>query len=186
MTSQKSVRIAQETLRTLYALAPDTARASSHASTVDRDPSDPFRATAFIGAGDADVVQFAAERAVGGPNGLPAPTDFLCAALAASQDSSIRMAANRWGVPLEALSVEVRGWADVRGAMGVNRDAPVGLQTMQCTVRLAVVPGTDPERVRRMLLEAEQSCIVLATLRRAVRIYTHIERTAGEPLALAA
>lgn len=186
MTKANSVRVAQDTLRTVYKLAPEAARAASHASTVDRDPSDPFRATLFIGAGDADVVPFAAERALGGPNGMPAASDFLCAALAASQDSNIRMAANRWGVPLEGLSVEVRGWVDVRGAMGLNANVPVSFQGMQCTVRLAVAPGTDAERVRRMLIEAEQSCIVLATLRRAMPIHTRVERAADESLALAA
>jgi uncharacterized OsmC-like protein len=181
-----SVRIAQDPLRKVYKLAPDAAQVSSHASTIDRDPSDPFRATLFVGAGDADIVPFAAERALGGPNGTPAASDFLCAALAASQDSNIRMAANRWGVPLDGLSVDVRGWVDVRGALALDHAVPVGFQSMQCTVRLAVTPGADPERVRRMLIEADRSCIVLSTLRRAIPVYIRIEQSAAEPIKLAA
>jgi uncharacterized OsmC-like protein len=186
MSKPTNVRVAQETLRTVYKLAPDAARAMSYASTVDRDPTDAFRATLFVGAGDADVVPFAAEHALGGPNGMPAASDFLCGALAASQDSNIRMAANRWGVPLDGLNVEVRGWFDVRGAMSLNTSVPVGFQGMQCTVRLAVAPGTDDERVARMLIEAEQSCIVLATLRRALPVYMRLERATASPLRLAA
>jgi uncharacterized OsmC-like protein len=186
MTQQKSVRAAQATLCSMYRSAPDAARVSSHASTVDRDPTDPFRATVFIGADDADVVPFGAERALGGPDGMPGPIDFVCAGLAASQDSNVRLAANRWGVALEALNIRVRGWVDVRGAIGVSRDVPVGLQSMECTVQLAVAEGTDPERVRGMLLEAEQSCAVLATLRRATPVYIRVERTTAGPVALAA
>jgi uncharacterized OsmC-like protein len=179
VTRRKSVRAAQEMLSTMYTLAPDMARVSSHASTVDHDPADPFRATVFIGAGDADLVPFAAERALGGQAGMPTPTDFLCAALAASLDSSMRMAANRWDVIIETLNVEVRGWGDVHGAVRLSGDVPMGLEGLECTVRLKTAEGTDPERVRRMLIEAEQCCIVLATLRRSVPVYSRVEWTAS-------
>ena len=129
ITRHTDVRTAQATLRSVYALAPQAARVANHATTVDRDPADPFRATVFVGSGDADVVPVAAERAVGGPNGAPSAGDLFCAALAASQDSAIRIAANLAGIRLAALSVDVRGWVDVRGAMGIDRDTPVGFQT---------------------------------------------------------
>src|SRR3990172_12938944 len=186
MFDYPSVPVAQATLRSVYKLAPQAARIANHATTVDRDPADPFRATVFIGSGDADVVPFAAERAVGGPNGAPSPGDLFCAALAASQDSSLRMAANTHGVRIEALSVDVRGWVDLRGALGINLDVPVGYQTLQCTIRMQVAADADPERVRQMLIEAERSCIVLATLRRAVPVYIRVEQPAAAPSALAA
>jgi uncharacterized OsmC-like protein len=186
ITRHTDVRTAQATLRSVYAAAPQAARVASHATTVDRDPSDPFRATVFVGSGDADVVPVAAERAIGGPNGAPSAGDLFCAALAASQDSAIRVAANLAGVRLAALSVDVRGWVDVRGAMAIDRDAPVGFQTMECTIRLQAVPGTDPEAVRRLLSEAEARSIVLATLRRTLPVHIRIEQPASEPVALAA
>jgi uncharacterized OsmC-like protein len=181
-----SVPAAQATLRSVYQLAPQAARVANHATTVDRDPGDPFRATVFVGSGDADVIPFSVDRALGGPNGTPSPGDLFCAALAASQDSSIRMAANVLGVRIEALSVDVRGWVDLRGAMGINPDVPVGYQTMQCTIRIQVAEGTDPERVRRMLIDAERSCIVLHTLRRSLPVHTLVEQPAAVPAALAA
>jgi uncharacterized OsmC-like protein len=186
MFNHVSVPVAQATLRSVYKLAPQAARIANHATTVDRDPGDPFRATVFVGSGDADVIPFAAERAVGGPNGAPSPGDLLCAALAASQDSSIRMAANALGIRIEALSVDVRGWVDLRGALGINADVPVGYQTVQCTIRMQVAAGTAAERVREMLIEAERSCIVLATLRRAVPVHIHVEQPAAATVALAA
>ena len=186
MFGYTSVPVAQATLRSVYKLAPQSARIANHATTVDRDPADPFRATVFVGSGDADVIPFAAEKAVGGPNGAPSPGDLFCAALAASHDSSLRMAASTLGVRIEALSVDVRGWVDLRGAMGINPDVPVGYQTLQCTIRIQVAAGTEPERVRQMLIEAERSCVVLATLRRAVPVYILIEQPAAAPAALAA
>ena len=185
ITRHTDVQTAQATLRSVYALAPQAARVASHATTVDRDPSDPFRATVFVGSGDADVVPVAAERAVGGPNGAPSAGDLFCAALAASQDSAIRIAANVAGIRLVALSVDVRGWVDVRGTMGIDH-APVGFQSMECTIRLQAAPGADPEAVRRMLVEAEGRSIVLATLRRTLPIHIRIEQPASAPAALAA
>ncbi len=186
ITRLTNVRTAQATLRSVYALAPQTARVANHATTVDRDPADPFRATVFVGSGDADVVPIAAERAVGGPNGAPSAGDLLCAALAASHDSAIRIAANVHGIRLAALSVDVRGWIDVRGTMGIDGDVPVGFETMECTIRIQAAPGTDTEAMRRMLIEAESRSVVLATLRRAVPVHIRIEQPAMVPAALAA
>lgn len=181
-----SVPVAQATLRSVYKLAPQAARIANHATTVDRDPADPFRATVFVGSGDADVIPFAAEKAVGGPNGTPSPGDLFCAALAASQDSSLRMAANALGVRINALSVDVRGWVDLRGTLGMNPDVPVGYQTMQCTIRMQLAEGTKPERVRELLIEAERASTVLATLRRAVPVHIRVEQPTAAPAALAA
>jgi uncharacterized OsmC-like protein len=186
ITRHTDVRTAQATLRSVYALAPQAARIANHATTVDRDPSDPFRATVFVGSGDADVVPVAADRAVGGPNGAPSAGDLFCAALAASQDAAIRIAANLAGIRLAALSVDVRGWVDVRGTMGIDANAPVGFQTMECTIRLQPAPGTDAEQVRRMLIEAEARSVVLATLRRTLPVHIRIEQPATAPAVLAA
>lgn len=186
ITRHADVRTAQGTLRSVYALAPQAARVASHATTVDRDPADPFRATVFVGSGDADVVPVAAGRAVGGPNSAPSAGDLFCAALAASQDSAIRIAASLAGIRLEALSVDVLAWVDVRGTMGIDRDAPVGFQTMECTIRLQAAPGTDPDAVRRMLIEAETRSVVLATLRHTLPVHVRIEQHAAAPAALAA
>jgi len=80
----------------------------------------------------------------------------------------------------------VRGWVDLRGALGINPEVPVGYQTLQSTIRMQVAADADPERVRQMLIEAERSCIVLATLRRAVPVYIRVEQPAAAPAALAA
>ena len=183
---QTEAAAAQDTLRHLYRIAPEMARVRHSASTVDRNPADPHRATAFVGADEADLLPFAAEHELGGPRGGASPCDMLCAALAASQDSALRLAAARHGVRIAALGVEVSGWTDARGALGVDRDVPVGLQTLLSTVRLEVVPGTDADAVQQMLADAERACIVLATLRRALPVYIRIEHNARAPLALAA
>jgi hypothetical protein len=68
----------------------------------------------------------------------------------------------------------------------MNAEVSVGYQTMQCTIRMQLAGGTTPERVRELLIEAERSCIVLATLRRAVPVHILVEQAAAAPAALAA
>lgn len=176
----------EDTLRSLYRIAPEMARSRHAASTVDRNPADPHRATVLVGAEEADLLPFAAEHALGGPRGGATPADMLCAALAASQDSAIRLAAARHGVRIASLSVEVTGWADARGALGAEDGVPVGVQALHSTVRLDAAPGTGAHTLHQVLADADRACIVLATLRRALPVYVRTRLEAQAPLALAA
>jgi uncharacterized OsmC-like protein len=111
-------------------------------------------------------------RAVAGLHDAPNPGDLLCLALAACMDSVIRLAADRHGVTLEQLEVDVTGDVDVRGTLWVAREARVGFQRMRCRIRLKPAPGTDPARLERLLTVAERSCVNLDTLRHGVAIET--------------
>lgn len=113
--------------------------------------------------------------ALGGVHDAPTPGDILCAALAACQDSSVRMVANLLGVQLEFLEVSVSGDVDVRGTMMVDRTVPVGFQAMRCNVQMRVKAGTDPRLVGKLEAAAEQSCVVLQTLRAPPRIETQFD-----------
>jgi uncharacterized OsmC-like protein len=90
---------------------------------------------------------------------------MLCAALAACQDSTMRLVANLLGVELTSLEVSVTATADVRGAMAVDPSVPVGFQAMTCNVRFKAREGTPPELLERLKLTAERCCIVQQTLR---------------------
>jgi hypothetical protein len=80
------------------------------------------------------------------------------------------MVANVLGVELEFLEVSVAGDVDVRGAMMVDRAVPIGFKAMRCTVQMRVKAGTDPRLVGKLEAAAEQSCVVLQTLRAPPRI----------------
>lgn len=66
---------------------------------------------------------------------------------------------------LEHLEVSVGAEIDVRGTMMVARDVPVGFQAMRCQVDLRAKAGTSPALLGRLTSAAEQSCVVLQTLR---------------------
>ena len=175
LESQVSVRDAQAPLRALYKTSPAAARVTDHACTLGGHAGDPFHAVVEPASGHAVVVPVGVHRAIGGPHDAPTPGDILCAALAACQDSALRVVANLLGVELESVEVEVAGDVDVRGAMAVERDVPVGFQSMRCTARIRVKEGTSPELVDKLRISAERSCVVLQTLRAGVPVETGFE-----------
>lgn len=116
-------------------------------------------------------------RAVGGDHDFPNPGNLLCAALATCLDSTIRMIANRLGVDLASLEVEVMAEADVRGTLVVDREVPVQFQSMSCRIDLEPVSDTNPRLLKKLITAAEYSCVNLQTLRSGVPVETHL--TAG-------
>lgn len=107
-----------------------------------------------------DVVPVGVYRAVGGLHDAPTPGDMQCAALAACQDSAVRMVANRLGAEILALKVRVTAKVDVRGALGIDAEVPVGFQSISCDIDLQLKEGT-PSKLREALKSAAQKCCVV-------------------------
>jgi uncharacterized OsmC-like protein len=124
----------------------------------------------LAGDGNGEARRVGIHRAVGGFHDLPNPGDLLCAALAACFDTTLRMLAARFRVPIERLSVQVTGNVDVRGTLAVDRGVQVGFQSLDCRVDLETADGATPEAVERLLAGAERACVVLQTLRHGVPV----------------
>ncbi|WP_151447650.1 OsmC family protein [Lacisediminimonas profundi] len=163
MTS--SVNQAQSPLRIQYKESPRLAMITDHARTCGIDPSDPFHSRVEPMDGCGVFVPIGVHRALGGLHDAPTPGDLLCAALAACQDSSIRMLANLMGIELISLVVTVKGDVDVRGALAIQKDVPVGFQSITSHVDLKAGEGTPPELLEKLRMGAERCCVVLQTLR---------------------
>ena len=159
-----SVQNAQAGLRARYKSEPALATVTCQATTGGNDPADPFHLKLQTGPRGDTEVPTGVHASVGGPYDGPCPGDLLCAALAACQDSSIRMVANHMGIELVELRVQVRGTLDVRGAMGIERSVPVGFQSMTTEVHLKAKEGTPPEHIAQLRAAAEHCCVVRQTL----------------------
>ncbi len=170
-----SVREIQTPLRDQYKSSPEAAQVIDHALTSGADASDPFHSTVEPMPGCGATLTVGVHRAIGGMHDAPTPGDILCAALAACQDSAVRIVANILGVELEFLSVEVTGGVDVRGAMAIDNEVPVGFQSMQCNVRLRAKDGTNPKLLKKLRVAAERCCVVQQTLRSPPHVETTFE-----------
>ena len=158
-------------MREQYQEAPEAALVTDRAKTTGYDLSDPWHGEVEPGSEDhGERWPQGVHRAVGGFHDAPNPGDILCAALATCLDSTIRLIADRLGVALEKLEVEVTADVDVRGTLVVRRDVPVGFQSMRCHVDIEPAEGTDPKLVKKLLRGSEYSCVNLHTLRNGVPV----------------
>jgi uncharacterized OsmC-like protein len=159
-----SLQEAQASLRAQYKANPGLAMVTDHASTRSTDLTDPFHSLVIPKAGSDATVAIGVHSAVGGPYDAPCPGDLLCAALAACQESSIRLVAANMGIQLTALQVDVDGTVDVRGALGIQKDVPVGFQSITVDIHLQAQAGTPPEMLEKLRVAAERCCVVMRTL----------------------
>jgi uncharacterized OsmC-like protein len=167
-----TVQDAQAPLRSQYRETPALALVTDHARTCGTDPSDPFHSCVEPMDGCGVSVPIGVHRAVGGLHDAPTPGDMLCAALAACQDSAVRMVANRLGIEIIALEVRVKARVDVRGALGMEADVPVGFQSMTCDIHLEVKEGTLPKLLDGLRVAAQRCCVVQQTLHRPPPVTT--------------
>ncbi len=164
MNIKTVVQDAQAPLRALYKETPALAMVTDHARTCGADPTDPFHSTVEPMDGCGVLVPVGVHRAVGGLHDAPTPGDMLCAALAACQDSALRMVANRLAIEIVALEVRVSAQVDVRGTLGMDATVPVGFQSMICDVDLTVRKGTPEKLLSSLQFAAQRCCVVQQTL----------------------
>ena len=170
----------QAPLRAAYKDRPEEAVIFKRVRTEHSPKVDALHGTVIPGEGYGVAWHYGIDRAVGGMHDAPNPGEMLCAALAACQDSTIRMVADLLGVALDAVEVQVVGKVDVRGSLAVDPTAPIGFESMDCKVRLQAAPGTPDALVKKLLALSERSCINLATLRDGIPIQTTFNAEAGE------
>jgi uncharacterized OsmC-like protein len=175
--SDISVMALQTPLRQQYVAAPEKARVTDWATTSSNNHQDPFHAVVEPMQGCGIKVPVGVHAALGGPHDAPTPGDILCAALAACLDSSIRMIANIMGIELDHLQVKVTAQVDVRGALAMSKEVPVGFQEMKSEVEIRVKKGTDEKLVERLKIAAERSCVVLQTLRNPPPVEVQFSRS---------
>lgn len=165
----------QEPLRKRYRERPKEGLIRDRARTTSNASTDPVHGYVEPGSQDYGVSwSFGIHRAVGGDHDAPNPGDMLCAALATCLDSTLRIIANRLGVSLNRLEVDVGADIDVRGTLLVDRNVPVGFQAMRCNVSIEPAEGTDPKLVEKIVAAAEHSCVNLQTLRSGVQVETSL------------
>lgn len=168
------VQLRQSPLRQQYAKVPTDATIFDSAHTLNACAGDAFHGMVVPSNNYGEALPFGIHRAVGGDHDLPNPGDLLCSALAACLDSSIRMLAAHFDLPLESLQVKVTAEVDVRGCLMVQRDVPVGFQRLLCSVLLTPSGDVDEGQLQGLLTAAENCCVVMQTLRNGVTVQAEL------------
>lgn len=152
-----ALRERQKPIKAGYREDPASAQTPSTASaTVDQSA---LIATVNTWAGD---VVAGLHPAAGGDGTQACSADIILQALVACAGVTLASVATALGVELRSATVTANGSWDARGTLGVDREAPVGLTSVELVFDL----DTDAEeaKVARLLELTERYCVVAQTL----------------------
>lgn len=164
-----NVRERQAPIRDRYKAEPQAAHIVLKVRSGRTDLGDPLHCGIVPDSAPSITWKSGAHAAVGGDGDVACSGDLLLGALAACQETTLRMVAANMGIELESLEVEVEADWDARGTLAMG-DYPIGLTAIRCQTTARVAGDPRGERSERLLRSAEKYCVVLNTLRHGVPV----------------
>jgi len=99
----------------------------------------------------------------GGGSGLELCSgDMLLEALVACAGVTMKAVATALDIPLRQGVVKAEGDLDMRGTLGISKDAPVGFRAIRLSFELDT--DVDQEKIDQLLKLTERYCVVFQTL----------------------
>ena len=109
------------------------------------------------------VYEAQAHAGVGGPGTAGCSGDLLLGALAACAQITCQMVATAMGLEVRSIGVTVEGDLDLRGTLGVDREAPVGFTDIRLSFAIDA-PGASEDELAALQRKTERYCVVMQTL----------------------
>src|SRR5579872_1762742 len=104
-----------------------------------------------------------AHKGVGGSGTSACSGDLLLGALAACAQITCQMVATAMGIPTNHIEVSVEGDLDLRGTLGISKEALVGFETIRVSFDIDA-PDATSEQLAVLHEKTEQYCVVMQTL----------------------
>ena len=158
------LREAQRPLKDHYRDEPDTARITLTARGSEGE--EPVSCSVDLGRA---IQEAQAHVGVGGPGTAACSGDLLLGALAACAQVTCQMVAASMGIDTRRIQVVVEGDLDLRGTLGVSREASVGFDAIRMRFEIDA-PDASAEDLESLMAKTERYCTVLQTLRDAPEI----------------
>jgi uncharacterized OsmC-like protein len=109
------------------------------------------------------VQEAQAHAGVGGEGTGACSGDLLLGALAACAQITCQMVAAAMGLAVRDIGVTAEGDLDLRGTLGIDRDAPVGFSAIRLSFAIDA-PGATDEELAALQRKTERYCVVMQTL----------------------
>src|SRR6188472_1833634 len=134
------LRATQAPIKDRYREEPDHARITLVARASETDTP----VACSVEAGQA-IQSAQAHSGVGGPGTAACSGDLLLGALAACAQVTCQMVAASLGIETNKIEVVVEGDLDLRGTLGVSRDAKVGFESIRLRFEIDAPEATDDQ-----------------------------------------
>lgn len=114
------------------------------------------------------IVEAGLHKATGGTGMLACSGDLLLEALVACAGVTLTAVATAIAVNIKEGTVKAEGDLDVRGTLGVSKEAPVGFKN----IRISFILDTDAseEQMQSLAKLTERYCVVYQTLAKGVQM----------------
>jgi uncharacterized OsmC-like protein len=109
------------------------------------------------------IYQAQAHNGVGGAGTSACSGDLLLGALAACAQITCQMVATAMGIPTNRIEVNVEGDLDLRGTLGISKEALVGFEEIRVSFDIEA-PDASAEQLGALREKTEQYCVVMQTL----------------------
>jgi uncharacterized OsmC-like protein len=152
------IRATQEPLKAGYRADPDSGRITLVARGGQGD--EPIACSVDLGRA---IQEAQAHAGVGGAGTGACSGDMLLGALAACAQITCQMVAAAMGLEVRDIQVTVEGDLDLRGTLGVDREAPVGFTDIRLRFEIDA-PGATQEQLDGLRRRTERYCVVMRTL----------------------
>jgi len=170
MKSNSIIKERQQPLMETYVKNPQAGWITDMAIIEGKNLDDPLHTSVSIN--EELKIDFAmgVHRAVGGNHDFPNSGDLLCASLASCFETVLRMVADKLHITLVKTKVIATAYVDVRGTLMMDKNVPVGFQSMTLDVEIKVHDSVEKGMVPVLLKATEKSCIILQTLIKGIPI----------------
>jgi uncharacterized OsmC-like protein len=162
------LRETQAPIKERYREAPGEARVTLSARGSQED--EPISCSVDLGRA---IQKAEAHYGVGGTGAGACSGDLLLGALAACAQITAQMVAAALGIETRRIEVVVEGDLDLRGTLGVSRDANVGFDAIRLRFEIDA-PEATPEQLQELETKTERYCTVLQTLKAPPPIETEL------------
>jgi uncharacterized OsmC-like protein len=173
MVVNSIIKERQQPLISIYLENPKAAWVTDMAVIEGKNLNDPLHTSVSINEELKIDFPIGIHRAVGGYHDSPNPGDLLCAALASCFESALRMIADRMQITLIKTMVIATANADVRGTLMIDKNVPVGFQSMGLEIEITVPSSVKSELADKLVKASERSCVVLQTLNQGIPIHVN-------------
>jgi uncharacterized OsmC-like protein len=153
-----NLREAQKPLKDRYREDPEASRITLVARGGQGDA--PVACSVDLGRAIYDAQ---AHAGVGGAGTGACSGDLLLGALAACAQITCQMVAASMELPLDDVQVTVEGDLDLRGTLGVVRDARVGFESIRLRFDITA-PEASASQLEALVEKTQRYCVVLQTL----------------------
>lgn len=152
------LRATQEPLKAGYRADPESGKITLVAKGGQGD--EPIACSVDLGRA---IQEAQAHAGVGGAGTGACSGDMLLGALAACAQITCQMVAAAMGIDVRDIRVTAEGDLDLRGTLGVDREAPVGFTGIRLAFDIDA-PGATEEQLDGLRRRTERYCVVMRTL----------------------